>query len=145
MEVAGEVVGRVADGLLVYLGVGRGDGRDDVAWAIRKISGLRIFEDERGRMARSVVDAGGDVLCVSQFTLFGDLRRGLRPSFDDAAAPELAVDLYERVCVGLRARGLRVETGRFGESMIVRAEVRGPVTIMLDSRKVLEACAPEVG
>lgn len=139
VEVMGELVGRIDEGLLVYLGAARGDGDDDVAWMIGKLSGLRIFEDESGKMARSVGDVGGAVLCVPQFTLLGDVRRGLRPSFDEAAPPGLAVDLYERVCVGLRARHLRVDTGRFRASMVVRSEVRGPVTLVLESRKAASA------
>lgn len=141
VEVTGELVGRIDEGLLVYLGAARGDHDDDVAWMIGKLSGLRIFEDESGKMARSVGEVGGAVLCVPQFTLLGDVRRGLRPSFDEAAAPELALELYQRVCVGLRERRLRVETGRFRAAMVVRAEVRGPVTLVLDSRK--SAVAPE--
>lgn len=138
VDVGGETVGRIGDdgrpGLLVYLGAARDDGDDDVRWMVGKLAGLRIFEDEAGKMARSVSDVGGATLCVSQFTLFGDVRRGLRPSFDEAAPPERARVLYDRVCSELRARGLRVETGRFRASMIVRADVAGPVTIVLDSK-----------
>lgn len=142
MDVEGDVVGTIGEdgrpGLLVYLGVARDDGDRDVEWMVGKLAGLRVFEDEHGKMARSVLDVGGAVLCVSQFTLFGDVSRGLRPSFDEAAAPELAVALYERVHAGLRARGLRVETGRFRASMMVRADVIGPVTIVIDSRRQRE-------
>lgn len=143
VEVDGELVGRLAHapGLLVYLGAGHGDGEADVAWMVGKIAGLRIFEDEAGKMSRSVLDVAGSVLCVSQFTLYGDVRRGLRPSFDGAAPPEAALALYEAVCAGLRGRGLDVATGRFRAAMRVRAEVLGPVTILLDSRAPKEPSA----
>jgi D-tyrosyl-tRNA(Tyr) deacylase len=135
VTVSGEVVGRIDAGLLVYLGVGRDDGEADVAWMVQKLAGLRVFEDEHGKMSRSVRDAGGQLLLVSQFTLFGDVRRGLRPSFDDAAPPERAVPILDAVRRGLEATGLVVATGRFRAEMVVRADVMGPVTILLDSKK----------
>lgn len=135
VEVAGEVTGAIDRGLLVYLGVGAGDDESDVAWMSDKVATLRIFPDDAGKMSRSVEDIGGGVLVVSQFTLFGDVRKGRRPSFDGAAPPELAERLYERVCEALRARGLRVGTGRFRAMMDVVSVGEGPVTILADSRK----------
>ena len=134
--VAGDgVIGEIGIGLLVLLGVADGDGDDDGAWMARKIAGLRIFPDEQGRMNRDLETAGGDVLLVSQFTLQADCRRGNRPSFIAAAAPEIAAPAVERVGSILRARhGLHVENGRFGASMEVRLLNDGPVTIVLDSR-----------
>ncbi len=135
VEVDGAVVGAIASGLLVYVGVGRGDGPDDVAWTADKVVGLRIFADDAGKMSRSVSDVGGAVLAVSQFTLYGDTRKGRRPSFDDAAPPELARALYEDFCARVRAAGPRVETGRFAADMRVISVGDGPVTILLDSKK----------
>jgi D-tyrosyl-tRNA(Tyr) deacylase len=135
VEVAGEVVGAIQRGLLVYLGIGAGDGEPEVSWMAGKLEGLRIFEDEREKMSLSVRDVAGAVLVVSQFTLYGDVRRGRRPSFDAAMAPEPANALYERVCAELAARGLVVAQGRFRATMIVRAAVEGPVTILVDSEK----------
>lgn len=135
VEVDGVTAGAIAHGLLVYLGVGAGDSDEDVRYMADKIAGLRVFEDERGKMALDVAGTGGGVLVVSQFTLFGDVRRGRRPSFDDAAPPELAERLYEAVCTRLREAALRVETGRFRAMMDVHAVVAGPVTILVDSRK----------
>jgi D-aminoacyl-tRNA deacylase len=135
VTVTDELVGRIDRGLLVYLGVARDDGPADAAWMAQKLAGLRIFEDEHGKMSRSVRDVGGQVLLVSQFTLFGDARSGLRPSFDGAAPPDAAIPLLEAVRTQLVAAGLVVATGRFRAEMIVRAEVLGPVTILLDSKK----------
>lgn len=135
MDVAGETVGAIEAGLLVYLGAGKNDKPTDPAWMADKLANLRIFEDEQGKFARSVLDSGGGVLVVSQFTLFGDTRRGRRPSFDGAAAPEPAERAYLAVCDALRALGLTVATGRFRAAMQVHAVVAGPVTILLDSEK----------
>ncbi|HET8938737.1 MAG TPA: D-aminoacyl-tRNA deacylase [Polyangiales bacterium] len=135
VEVAGETVGAIEAGLLVYLGAGKNDQPSDPAWMAEKLANLRIFEDEQGKFARSVLDIGGAVLVVSQFTLYGDTRRGRRPSFDGAAAPEPAEQAYLAVCDALRALGLMVATGRFRASMQVHAVVAGPVTILLDSEK----------
>jgi D-tyrosyl-tRNA(Tyr) deacylase len=135
VEVAGETVGAIETGLLVYLGAGKSDQPNDPAWMAEKLANLRIFEDEQGKFARSVLDVGGAVLVVSQFTLYGDTRRGRRPSFDGAAAPEPAEQAYLAVCDALRAHGLTVATGRFRASMQVHAVVAGPVTILLDSEK----------
>ena len=122
-------------GLLVLLGVGLDDDESDVTYMAEKVAGLRIFEDADGKMNRSVLDVGGSVLAVSQFTLYGDVRRGKRPSFDDAAPPEAARRLYELFVERIRAAGLRCETGRFQEMMQVELVNEGPVTILLDSRK----------
>lgn len=127
--------GEIGLGLLVLLGVGHEDTEADVEYLAKKIIGLRIFEDSDGKMNRNVVDVGGSVLTVSQFTLYGDVRRGKRPSFDDAAPPELARRLYELFVQRIQASGLRCETGRFQEMMQVELVNEGPVTILLDSRK----------
>lgn len=135
VDVGEERVGTIGRGLLVYLGAGEGDGDDQVAYLVSKIAGLRIFEDDQGKMSLSVEDVGGEVLVVSQFTLYGDVRKGRRPSFSKAAPPAEAERLYEAVVSGLRERGLRVATGRFRAMMNVRADVWGPVTILVDSEK----------
>jgi len=129
------VTGEIGLGLLVLLGVGHQDSESDVDYLAQKIAGLRIFEDADGKMNRSVVDVGGSVLAVSQFTLYGDVRRGKRPSFDDAAPPEQARRLYELFVQRIQAGGLRCETGRFQEMMQVELVNEGPVTILLDSKK----------
>ena len=119
--------------MLVYLGAGKDDTDDAVPWMVQKLATLRIFQDDAGKMSRSVAEHGGALLVVSQFTLYGDVRKGRRPSFDGAAPPERAQGLYEAVCSGLRAQGLPVEMGRFRASMQVHSEVAGPVTILVDS------------
>ena len=128
--------GEIGMGVLVLLGVGHEDTETDAVYLAEKIAGLRIFEDIDGKMNRSVVDVGGSVLAVSQFTLYGDVRRGKRPSFDAAAPPEQARRLYEFFVERIQALGLRCETGRFQEIMQVELVNEGPVTILLDSRKV---------
>lgn len=135
MVVDEETVGAIGRGLLVYLGVGQGDDANDAELMAGKLATLRIFTDDEGKMSRSVEEIEGELLVVSQFTLFGDVRKGRRPSFTDAAPPELAEQLYLRVVEHLRARGLGVATGRFRASMDVRSRVDGPVTILIDSRK----------
>jgi D-tyrosyl-tRNA(Tyr) deacylase len=135
VQVAGEEVGAIGPGLLVYLGVARGDEERDLAYLEKKILGLRVFEDEDGRMQHHVVDVGGAVLLISQFTLFGDVRRGRRPSFTEAAEPERADVLYAQLQGRLAAR-VPVQTGVFRAHMDVRARVDGPVTILVDSRKL---------
>jgi D-tyrosyl-tRNA(Tyr) deacylase len=127
--------GEIGLGLLVLLGVNHEDSESDATYLAEKIAGLRIFEDVDGKMNRSVQDVGGSVLVVSQFTLYGDVRRGKRPSFDAAAPPEHARRLYEFFVDGVRASGLRCETGRFQEMMQVELVNEGPVTILLDSGK----------
>lgn len=136
VTINGWVSGEIGLGLLVLLGVGSDDGEVDVDYLAQKIAGLRIFEDAEGKMNRSVIDVGGSVLTVSQFTLYGDVRRGKRPSFDDAAPPEQARSLYELFVARIQAVGLRCETGRFQEMMQVELVNEGPVTILLDSKKV---------
>ena len=135
VTVNGWSAGEIGMGLLVLLGVGREDSESDVNYMAEKIAGLRVFEDANGKMNRSVLDVGGSVLAVSQFTLYGDVRRGKRPSFDDAAPPESARRLYELFVERIRAAGLRCETGRFQEMMQVELVNEGPVTILLDSGK----------
>ena len=131
-----EFTGSIAEGLLVLLGVAHDDAESDADYLAAKIAGLRIFEDQEGKMNRSVVDIGGAILAVSQFTLFGDVRRGKRPSFDAAARPERAQALYEYFVERIRALGLQCETGRFQAMMEVELINQGPVTILLDSRKL---------
>ena len=136
VRVLGSATGRVGRGLAVLLGVARGDGEDDARQLAEKIAALRIFEDAAGKMNLSVRDVGGGVLVVSQFTLLGDARKGNRPGFTDAAPPDEASALYERLCALLRARGLEVATGVFRAAMEVELVNEGPVTILLDSRKL---------
>jgi D-tyrosyl-tRNA(Tyr) deacylase len=135
VAVNGEITGQIGLGLLVLLGVGRDDTEADATYLAEKICGLRVFEDAQGKMNRSARDAGGSVLAVSQFTLYGDVRRGKRPSFDAAAPPEKARRLYEFFVEQIRAADLRCETGRFQEMMKVELVNEGPVTILLDSGK----------
>lgn len=136
VTVNGSTTGEIGRGLLVLIGVGDKDTEADGNYLAEKIAGLRIFEDEGGKMNRSVQDVGGSVLAVSQFTLYGDVRRGKRPSFDAAAPPDHARRLYESFVERVRAVGLRCETGRFQEMMQVELVNEGPVTILLDSSKV---------
>jgi D-tyrosyl-tRNA(Tyr) deacylase len=133
VEVGGQVVGSIDRGLLVYLGVGRADTEADGAWTMSKIVGLRIFEDDAGKMSRAVTDVGGALLVVSQFTLYGDVRRGRRPSFDEAMPPEAAERAYEAAVAEARKLGVPVETGRFRAEMLVHSVNDGPVTLWIDS------------
>jgi D-aminoacyl-tRNA deacylase len=135
VAVEGRVVGQIGPGLLVLLGVAVNDAPTDAGYLAEKIAGLRIFEDAAGKMNLSVADAGGAVLAVSQFTLYGDVRRGKRPSFDDAARPERARELYEYFVAQIEQRGLHCETGQFQAMMSVSLVNEGPVTILLDSAK----------
>lgn len=130
-----ETTGAIERGLLVYLGAGKGDGPDERKYILDKVLGLRIFENEAGKMDRSVVDVGGALLVVSQFTLYGDVRKGRRPSFDGAMPPEEAEKAYEAFVAEARASGIRVETGRFRADMKVSSLNDGPVTIWIDSLK----------
>jgi D-tyrosyl-tRNA(Tyr) deacylase len=132
----GEVTGEIGAGLLVFLGVAKADTETDAEYLAEKIIGLRIFEDEDGKMNRAVTEMGGAVLVVSQFTLYGDVRRGKRPSFDAAAAPERACELYEYFVTRIRAAGMQCETGRFQQMMDVELINDGPVTVLLDSSKI---------
>jgi D-tyrosyl-tRNA(Tyr) deacylase len=133
VSVKGEITGQIGRGLVVLLGVGPGDGAAEVALLTEKIANMRIFPDDTGRFNRSALDIGGAMLVVSQFTLFADTRRGRRPSFTGAAAPEIAAPLVEAFAAALRERGLRVASGIFGAHMQVALINDGPVTIVLDS------------
>ncbi len=133
VTVAGKAVAEIGPGLLVLLGVAQGDGEAGARYLADKIACLRIFEDDAGKMNRSVAEAGGSVLVVSQFTLLADCRKGRRPSFVQAAGPEVAVPLYEKFIQYLKLGGLSVETGVFGAMMDVSLVNQGPVTILLDS------------
>ena len=136
VTIAGEVVGRIEHGLLVLLGVADGDSEEDVRYLADKIAGLRIFEDDAGKMNRALGEVGGAMLVVSQFTLLGDCRKGRRPGFDAAAPPALAESLYESFCATVRGHGIHVETGRFRQHMQVALVNDGPVTMLLDSKRV---------
>jgi D-aminoacyl-tRNA deacylase len=135
VTVDGQIVGKVERGLLVFLGVTHADTEASADYLADKISGLRIFEDDAGKMNLSLIDIGGAVLAVSQFTLYGDVRKGKRPSFDEAARPERALKLYEYFVERVRALGLRCQTGVFQAMMQVELVNDGPVTILLDSEK----------
>jgi D-tyrosyl-tRNA(Tyr) deacylase len=135
VTVEGKVTGEIGAGLLVLLGVSKTDSEGAADYLVEKIIGLRIFEDAEGKMNLSVQDSGGSLLVVSQFTLYGDVRRGRRPSFDDAARPEEAKRLYEYFVGKVRAAGLRCETGQFQAMMEVELVNSGPVTVLLDSEK----------
>ncbi len=135
VRVAGEVVGAVETGLLALIGVEEGDAETDASYIAEKTAGLRVFEDGQGKMNRSVADAGGGVLVVSQFTLLGDCRKGRRPSFTTSAPPALAETLYLSVARQLADQGLPVATGRFRAEMEVELVNDGPVTLLLDSRR----------
>ena len=134
--VDGNVVGSIVPGFMVLCGVEDGDTAEDLRYCIDKTVNLRIFEDEAGKMNRSILDAGGEILAISQFTLHGDVRHGRRPSFIRAARPETAVPLYDAYCNGLREAGVHVETGIFQTDMKVSLINDGPVTLLVDSRKV---------
>lgn len=136
VDVAGETAGEIDAGLLVLLGVARDDAREDAGYLAEKITNLRIFDDGEGKMNRSLLDTGGAMLVVSQFTLCGDVRRGRRPSYTDAAEPETANALYEYFVEQVRRLGIKVETGVFQAMMMVSLINDGPVTILLDSKKV---------
>lgn len=135
VTVAGKVSGEIERGLLVLLGVGKNDGEAEADYLADKVVGLRVFEDDDGKMNRAVGETGGAVLVVSQFTLYGDVRKGKRPSFDAAAPPARARELYEYFVERMRSGGLRCETGTFQEMMAVELVNDGPVTILLDSAK----------
>lgn len=135
VEVEGKIVGQIRSGLLVLVGVAKGDDESDGRYLVEKIRTLRIFSDEQGKMNRSLVDVSGAVLLVSQFTLLGRTANGRRPSFDEAAPPDEARRLYELVAAELRAQGVAVETGVFAAHMQVALLNDGPVTFVLDSRE----------
>ncbi len=132
VRVGGEVVGRIKQGLVTLVGIARGDTRETVEVLAQKLATLRIFDDEQGRMNRSLLESRLSVLCVPQFTLYGDCRKGRRPSYDRAASPAEAQPLYEAMLSALRALGTRVETGRFREMMEVELVNDGPVTLILE-------------
>ena len=134
-------VGRIGPGLCVLLGVRSGDWEQDASWMAEKLVNLRIFEDENGKLNRSLRDAGGAMLIVSQFTLYGDCRKGRRPSFIDAALPEVANTLYEKFVECVRFRGIEVATGEFQTHMVVSLSNDGPVTLILDSPAGESPCA----
>ena len=136
VAIDGQTVGRSARGLMVLIGVEDGDTDKDLAYVADKVPNLRIFEDENGKMNRSLVDMGGQILAISQFTLLGDARTGRRPSFTAAARPDTAVPMYEALVEKWRSLGIHVETGVFGADMQVSLINDGPVTILLDSRRI---------
>lgn len=133
VEVDGEIVGAIDRGLVAYIGFGRGDTIRDRAWTLSKIAGLRVFPDESGRMSLGVRDVGGAILLISQFTLYADMQRGLRPSFDEAMPPEEAQACYDAALLELRATGVVVQAGRFRAHMRVHSVNDGPVSIWIDS------------
>ena len=135
VRVDGEVVGSVDGGFLVLLGVGHGDTNEDIDYLVRKIVGMRVFSDADGKFNLSIKDIGGSLLVVSQFTLFADTKKGNRPSFISAAAPDVAKKLYEEFCEACFAEGVRVERGVFGAMMEVELTNDGPVTIVIDSKE----------
>jgi D-tyrosyl-tRNA(Tyr) deacylase len=135
VSVGEEIVGKIGPGLLVLLGIAKTDTPADAEYLAAKITGLRIFEDENGKMNLSLAETHGSVLAVSQFTLYGDVRKGKRPSFDEAAPPELARELYEYFVAKIRETGITCETGRFQAMMQVELVNDGPVTILLDSAR----------
>ncbi|MDD6040921.1 MAG: D-aminoacyl-tRNA deacylase [Clostridia bacterium] len=137
VTIGDEVVGQIGPGFLVLIGVEEGDGEADLKYLSVKVPHLRIFEDENGKMNRSLLDVGGQILAVSQFTLLGDARSSRRPSFTQAARPETANPMYERLVAAWREQGIEVQTGRFGADMKVELVNDGPVTLLMDSRKLL--------
>jgi D-tyrosyl-tRNA(Tyr) deacylase len=136
VSVEGRMTGTIGHGLCALIGVSSKDGEADAAWLADKIAGLRIFEDDAGKMNRSLLEVRGGLLAVSQFTLFGDARKGNRPGFVDAARPEAAQPLYARFCALARAKGIDVQEGVFRATMEVRIVNQGPVTLLLDSAKL---------
>ncbi|MCX5801155.1 MAG: D-aminoacyl-tRNA deacylase [Candidatus Eisenbacteria bacterium] len=135
VSVAGEEVSRVGPGLLILLAVGNGDTEEEARWTAVKCAELRVFQDEDGKMNKSLLDVGGSALVVSQFTLYGDCSRGRRPSFTGAAVPEKARELFGAFCDFMRGTGVEVKTGVFGERMMVRMENDGPVTLIIEREK----------
>ncbi|MDP4133713.1 MAG: D-aminoacyl-tRNA deacylase [Bacillota bacterium] len=136
VEVEGSMVGSIEKGLLVFLGVGNKDTEADILYLIKKITGLRVFEDEQGKMNKSVTDIGGSILVVSQFTLYGDVKKGMRPSFTEAAEPSVANRYYELFAQKIKELGIPVQKGVFGADMKVSLLNDGPVTLLLDSSKL---------
>ncbi|MBZ4650701.1 D-aminoacyl-tRNA deacylase [Thermosipho sp. (in: thermotogales)] len=136
VEVEGKTVGKIENGLLVLLGVGKDDNKEDIKYLAEKIINLRIFDDENGKMNLSLLDIKGELLIVSQFTLYGDCRKGRRPSYSESAPPDIAKKLYEEFVNTCKNYNLKVETGEFGAHMQVSLVNDGPVTLLLDSKKV---------
>ena len=134
VDVAGDRIGEIGKGLVILLGVTHSDTEKDAAFLAEKCMNLRIFEDDAGKMNRSLLDVGGEALIISQFTLYGDASHGRRPSFTEAARPEVAIPLYEKFVELCRGYGVRVATGRFGAEMLVSIRNDGPVTILAESR-----------
>ena len=137
VKVEGNIVGEIGKGLLVYLGVGKNDTETDLDYIVNKVVGLRIFEDEEEKMNLSVTDISGEILAISQFTLYGDVRKGKRPSFTDAAPPDIGDDYYKKFVERTSAMGINTQCGIFGAHMEVDYINDGPVTILLDSQKIL--------
>jgi D-tyrosyl-tRNA(Tyr) deacylase len=135
VKVQGDEVGSISSGLLVFLGVGKQDTQADLNWMVKKLVDLRIFENTDGKMNYSVNDISGEILLVSQFTLYGDCRKGNRPSFSEAALPDTAENMYKQMIEAINQRGIKLETGIFGAEMEVELVNDGPVTILLDSKK----------
>jgi len=133
VTIDGETVGEIGHGLAILLGVGKNDTEKDAAWLADKCANLRVFDDDAGKMNRSLLDVAGEALIISQFTLWGDARKGRRPSYADAAPPETAIPLYEKFIAETADRGIRVATGVFGAMMEVEIHNSGPVTLMVDS------------
>ena len=135
VTVDNNIVGKISKGLLVFLGIGEADDESDLSYLVDKISGLRIFQDENDKMNLSVEDVRGEILLISQFTLYGDVRKGKRPSFTKSAHPTVGEKLYEEFIKKLKLSGIKVETGIFGAHMDVELVNDGPVTILIDSKK----------
>jgi D-tyrosyl-tRNA(Tyr) deacylase len=133
--VEGRLTGKIGKGLLVFVGVGKGDGERDLSYMVSKLPDLRIFEDASGKFNLSLKEANGEILLVSQFTLYGDCRKGRRPSFTEAEEPTAAKDLYEQLIIRLREQSIPIQTGEFQAKMEVHLINDGPVTLLLDSRK----------
>ena len=133
VSIEGNVVGKIDKGLLIFLGITHRDNEKDAKWLVNKISGLRIFSDEDGKMNKSIEDIEGEILLISQFTLYGDARKGRRPSFIDAAKPDIAVPLYNKFIELIREKNLKVSTGEFGADMKVELLNDGPVTMIIES------------
>lgn len=136
VSVDNKVIGEIGRGILLLLGVEEDDGQKDLEYIADKVPNLRIFEDENGKMNRSLLDENGEMLVVSQFTLFGDARKGRRPSFIRAAAPDIAIPMYEKFINKIKEKGITVQCGKFGASMQVELINDGPVTILLDSKRL---------
>ena len=135
VEVAGEIIGAIEHGLVAFVGAAEGDGDADLAYVVNKVVALRVFPDDEGKMRHALADIGGGLLVISQFTVFGDVRRGNRPSFEGAMEPVAAERLYDRFVAEARARGVTVATGKFRADMTVHVENDGPVTILIDSKR----------